>query len=162
MRTNSVITGLALALTLGATGVASAQGVASPDRPRDAQDSGFRRGAGGRGGAEATLLRGITLTPDQQAQLKDLRDRGRQQMDAERSQHDRGGNEARSQRQPGDTAGMGARRAQLEQRRDQRIAALRGILNADQQVQFDKNVAEMKAHAGERGHEGGPERPDQS
>ena len=163
MHTNSVITGLALALTLGAAGIASAQGVARPDRSREAQDSGFGRGPGGRGGREGMLLRGITLSPDQQAQLKDLRDRGRQQMDAERSQRDRGGNgEARPQRQPGDTAGMGARRAQMEQLRDQRIAAIRGILNADQRVQFDKNVAELKAHAAERGHEGGPERPDRS
>ena len=156
MRRNSLITGLALAL--GAAGVASAQGVGSPDRPRDAQDSGFRRGPGARGEREAMLLRGITLTSDQQAQLKDLRDRWRQQMEAERSQRDRGrgGNgEARPQREPGDTAGMGARRAQMEQRRDQRIAAIRGILNADQRVQFDKNVADLKAHA-----EGGPERPD--
>src|SRR5258705_6547250 len=49
MRKNSVITALALALTLGTAGVASAQGVGA-DRPRDTQQDGGRRGPGGRGG----------------------------------------------------------------------------------------------------------------
>ena len=147
MRKNSVITALALALTLGTAGVASAQGVGA-DRPRDTQQDGGRRGPGGRGGPEM-LLRGITLSADQQAQVKALGDRQRQQGEAERGQRD-------AARQRGDTTGMGARRAQMQQRREQSIAALRAVLNADQQVQFDKNVAEMKAHAPERGRE----RPD--
>jgi hypothetical protein len=40
---------------------------------------------------------------------------------------------------------MGARRAEFAKRVEQRIAAVRNILTADQRVQFDKNVAEMKA-----------------
>jgi Spy/CpxP family protein refolding chaperone len=151
MRKNSVITALALALTVGAAGVASAQGVGGADRPRDAQqDGGVRRGPDGRGGPETMLLRGITLSADQQAQIKALGDRQRQQWEAERAQ--RGGN-AGAPRERGDTTGMGARRAEMQQRRDQHIAAVRAVLNADQQVQFDKNVAEMKAHAPERGGE---------
>ena len=151
MRKNSVITALALALTLGTAGVASAQGVNGADRPRGAQEGG-RRGPGGRGGPETMLLRGITLSADQQAQIKSIGDRQRQQFEAERAQRDaaRGGN-AGAPRERGDTTGMGARRAQMQQRRDQHVAALRAVLNADQQVQFDKNVAEMKAHAPERG-----------
>jgi Spy/CpxP family protein refolding chaperone len=151
MRKNSVITALALALTLGTAGVASAQGVGSADRPRDAQEGG-RRGPGGRGGPEM-LLQGITLSADQQAQIKALGDRQRQQWEAERAQ--RGGN-AGAQRERGDTTGMGARRAEMQQRRDQHIAAVRAVLTPAQQVQFDKNVAEMKAHAPERGRD----RPD--
>jgi Spy/CpxP family protein refolding chaperone len=41
---------------------------------------------------------------------------------------------------------MAARRAEMEKRFEQRIAAVRGILTTEQRVQFDKNVAEMKAH----------------
>jgi Spy/CpxP family protein refolding chaperone len=157
MRGNSLITTLALALTLGTAGVLSAQGVAGADRPRDSQQEGARRGPG-RGGQESMLLRGITLNADQQAQIKTLGDRQRQQWEAERAQRDaaRGGN-AGAPRERGDTTGMGARRAQMEQRREQHIAAVRAVLNADQQVQFDKNVAEMKAHAPERGR-GRPDR----
>ena len=151
MRKNSLITALALALSLGAAGVATAQGVGA-DRPRDAQQEGGRRGPGGRGGPEVMLLQGITLTADQQAQIKALGDRQRQQFEAERAQRGNAG----AQRERGDTTGMGARRAEMQQRRDQHIAALRAVLNADQQVQFDKNVAEMKAHAPERGRD----RPD--
>jgi Spy/CpxP family protein refolding chaperone len=153
MQKNSVITAFALALTLGTVGVASAQGVGGADRPRDSQQDGGRRGPGGRGGPETMLLQGITLTADQQAQIKALGDRQRQQYEAERAQ--RGGN-AGAPRERGDTTGMGARRAEMQQRRDQHVAALRAVLTADQQVQFDKNVAEMKAHAPERGRE----RPD--
>ncbi len=148
MRKNSLITALALALSLGAAGVATAQGVGA-DRPRDAQQDG-RRGPGGRG--EEMLLRGINLSADQQARIKSLSDQQRQQWEAERAQRGNVG----AQRERGDTTGMGARRAEMQQRRDQHIAALRAVLNADQQVQFDKNVAEMKAHAPERGHD----RPD--
>jgi hypothetical protein len=44
----------------------------------------------------------------------------------------------------------------MRQRFDERIAAVRDILTADQRTQFDKNVAEMKAHRAEhRGRFGG-------
>jgi protein CpxP len=148
MRKNSLITAFALALTLSAAGVASAQGVGA-DRPRDSQQDGVRRGPGG---PEGMLLRGITLSADQQARVKALGDAQRQQWEAERAQRGNAG----AQRERGDTAGMGARRAEMQQRRDQRIAALRAVLTPDQQVQFDKNVAEMKA----RGPGRGGERPD--
>jgi hypothetical protein len=152
MQKSSLITAFALALTLGTAGVASAQGVGA-DRPRDAQQQGDRRGPGGRGGPEQMLLRGITLSSDQQTRIKTLGDGWRQQMEAERAQRGASGAQPRER---GDTTGMGARRAQMQQRRDQHIAALRSVLNADQQVQFDKNVAEMKA----RGPERGGQRPD--
>jgi hypothetical protein len=135
MRTNSLITGLALALTLGTAGVAAAQGVGSPGQ----QQEGGRRGPGGRGDQDATLLKGITLSAEQQAQVKDLADRQRQEMEAARAQ---GG---------GASGGNGDARAAREQRREQHIAAVRALLNADQRVQFDKNVTELKARMAERG-----------
>jgi hypothetical protein len=95
------------------------------------------------------LLRGITLSADQQSKLADLQRREREQFDANRPRRDGGPNgrsgEARPQRQRGDTTGFGARRAEFAKRFEQRIAAVRDILTADQRVQFDKNVAEMKA-----------------
>jgi len=150
--------GVALALTLGAAGVASAQSTDRPERPRSAQqDGGERRGPGGpggergRGGPDAMLLRGITLSADQQAQVQSLRERQRAQMEAGRAQ----GAERRAPRERGDTTGLGARRAEMEQRREQHAAALRSILTDEQRTQFDRNVAQMRERAAERGRDGG-------
>ncbi len=151
MRKISVTGILALALTLGTAGVAAAQGTARPDRQR--ADSTFRRGPGGPGGQNGLLLRGITLSASQQARLKELREGERKQMQAEHPQGHRDAG-AREARQRGDTTGMGARRAQMMQRREQQFAAIRGILNSDQRVQFDKNVTDMKARMGQRGERG--------
>lgn len=158
MTHRTLTTALALALTVAAS--AGAQSTSTdrgqrPERPRGAQqDSVGRRG---RGGPERMLLRGITLSADQQSKLADLQRREREQFDANRPRRDDGPNgqngAARPQRQRGDTTGMGTRRAEFEKRFEQRIAAVRNILTADQRVQFDKNVAEMKARRVERGPE---------
>ena len=141
MRKSTVITTLALALTIGVAGTAAAQ--------YGAPDSGMRRGPGGRGNPEAMLLRGITLSSDQQARVDQMADARRKEMEAQRAA--RGDSGARSERERGDTTGMGARRAEMERRRDAQIASLRAILTDDQRVQFDKNVAELKARMAERG-----------
>ena len=57
----------------------------------------------------------------------------------------------RRRREPGDSAAWAARRAEMEKRFDARIAEVRNVLTADQRTQFDKNVAEMKAHRAENG-----------
>ena len=79
--------------------------------------------------------------------------------DAQRKQFDaalpQGGRSARPER--GDTTGTGARRAKMEQQREAHIAAIRGLLDAQQRTQFDKNVAQMKARLSERGRNGRPE-----
>ena len=153
MKRSSFAAGLAVALTLSASvaTVATAQGRQRPDRAGGAQsDSGFRRGPGGQGrrggGPDAMLLRGITLSASQQARLEALRTGERQKFDAQRPRDGAGAGQrgGMGQRQPGDTAGMGARRAEMEQRREQRFASIRSILDAQQRAQFDKNVAEMK------------------
>ena len=140
MRRHMVITTLAMALTLGATAVASAQ----------SQTQDPRRGAAGqaegrRGGPGGMLLRGITLTADQKTRVEAITKREHEQRQAER-----GKNQGQA-RQRGDTTGFGARRAEMMQHRDQRIAELRSILNGDQRVQFDKNVAEMKTRMAQGG-----------
>jgi Spy/CpxP family protein refolding chaperone len=156
MKSSSFMTGLALALSLSAAGAASAQNAQSAQRPARGvaaqADSGFRRGGrGGRGGPEGMLLRGINLTDSQKARVEALRANARKQFEKE-------GGRIRpdaAQGQSRDAAAIAARRAEMEKRREQRIASLRSILDAQQRTQFDKNVAELKAHGPRQGRQGG-------
>ena len=143
MTHRTLTTAIALALTLAATaGAQSTDRGQRAERPRGAQqDSVGRRG---RGGPERMLLRGITLSADQHTKLADLRARERAQFDANRPRRERG-----------DTTGVAARRAEMEKRFEQRIAAVREILTADQRAQFDKNVADLKARRTADGPRGG-------
>ena len=153
MTHRTLTTALAFALTVAASaGAQSADRGPRAERPRgEQQDNVGRRG---RGGPERMLLRGITLSADQQTKLADLQRRDRAQFDANRPRRDaangRNG-EARPQRQRGDTTGFGARRAEFAKRFEQRIAEVRNILTADQRVQFDKNVSEMRARRADNG-----------
>ena len=115
------------------------------------------RGGGGGGGGmmmEQMLLKGITLSQAQQAKIDSLRQSERAAMQGQRGQ---GGDFAaiREAREKGDTATaqklMAEQRAKMEKQRDAHLAALRALLTADQQKQFDANVAEMKQHRGEWG-----------
>ena len=154
MKSSSFMTGLALALSLTAAGVASAQSAQRPARGVAAQsDSGFRRGPGGRGGRggqEGMLLRGINLSDNQKARVAELQANARKEFEKQ-------GGRARpdaAQRPARDTAAMAARRAEMVKRRDQRIASLRSILDSKQRTQFDKNVAEMKTRGPRQGRDG--------
>ena len=150
MTHRTLTTAIALALTLAATaGAQSTDRGNREERPRGAQqDSVGRRGPRG---PEGMLLRGITLSAEQRTKLADLRQRERAEFGANRPRRDDGpkgqDRAARPRRERGDTTGMGARRAEMQKRFEQRIAAVRGILTADQRVLFDRNLAEMKAHA---------------
>jgi Spy/CpxP family protein refolding chaperone len=142
---------LGLALSLGAAGAASAQSQV-PQRV-DHGGRGWRRGPG------EGLMKGITLTADQKARLKELRKNDR--SDASSQQMRKAMADARAARQRGDTAAarsqMEALRPQMQQARERQVAAMRSILTADQQRQFDANLAQWKQHAGERraGRNGG-------
>jgi Spy/CpxP family protein refolding chaperone len=132
----------------------------NPDRPE-----GGRRGQGGpgRGGMMmgGALLRGITLTDAQKTQLAKIEADERAQMQAQRGQQQgRPDFEAiREAREKGDTATMNRlmreQRAKMDARRDAQVAAIRGILTADQQKQLDANVAEMKQREAQGGARGG-------
>ena len=159
MRKNLAL-GLGLAVTLGAAGVTGAQIAQEGGRAQGAQqqqDSTKRRGPGGPGGF---LLRGITLSADQQQKLQALRPaRGAQGApDPQREKVRALMDEARAARQKGDSAGAAAKlqqaRTLMSQQRDQFAAQVRAILTAEQRVQFDKNVAEMKQRDAERGQRG--------
>lgn len=152
MHKTSLMSAFALVVTLAAS--AGAQSVDRTDRPArpqgTEQNGAFRRG---RGGPEGMLLKGITLSADQKQKLADLRTRDREawQKDHPRGANGQDGANARPRRERGDTTGFGARRAEMEKRFDARIAEVRNILTADQRTQFDRNVAEMKAHRAENG-----------
>jgi Spy/CpxP family protein refolding chaperone len=142
--------GLGLALALGATAAAQ-QHPGHEGRGNQKQEAGARRG---RGGPDGLLLKGIELTEGQRAQIAQLRKTQRDTMASRRDAMKKEFDAMREARQRGDTAAVRAQMAKLRQAREQErtrhVAAIRNILTAEQRVQFDKNVAELKQRAAER------------
>ena len=115
---------LAAALCVGMTSIAAAQGT----EPAKGQGEG-RRG-GGMGGL---LLKDITLTDAQKDQVKTIREKYLpQQVELRRAAQATG-------------AMDDATRAKVTDLQNKQAAEIRAILTADQQAQFDKNLAEIKA-----------------
>jgi Spy/CpxP family protein refolding chaperone len=145
MRKTMMASALGLALSLGAVGVASAQATQQPQRQEQGERGMRRRGPGGE------LLKGITLTADQKTRLQELRKQEKPNDQSRKAMED-----IRAARQRGDTASaraqMQALRPQMEQARERQLASMRSILTADQQKQFDANVAEWKQKAANRQH----------
>ena len=144
MTHKTLTTALALAFTFAATaGAQSTDRDNRAERPRGAQQDGV--GRRGPRGPEGMLLRGITLSAEQRTKLAELRRSERAQFDAKRPNGANGQTGAvRPRRERGDTTGIAARRAEMQKRFEQRTAAVREILTADQRTQFDKNVADLK------------------
>lgn len=116
---------LAAVLCVGITSVAAAQGA-----PPQGQGQGERRGdrMGG------MLLKDITLTDAQTAQLKTIREKYVPlQLELRKASQATGG--------PPDEA----TRTKMMDLQTKQAADIRAILTADQQTTFDKNLAEMKA-----------------
>lgn len=113
---------LAFALCAVSASVASAQAQG------DAQQGGRRGGMGG------MLLKDITLTDAQKAQAKTIREKYLPQMV-----------EIRRSVQATGAAPDDATRAKMTDLQNKQTAELRAILTADQQVVFDRNLADMKA-----------------
>jgi Spy/CpxP family protein refolding chaperone len=114
---------LAFALCAGLTSVAAAQGQPEP------QGQGDRRG-GGMGGM---LLRDITLTDAQKAQVKTIRDKYvPQQMELRKAAQGTGG--------PPDEA----TRSKMMDLQEKQAAEIRAVLTSDQQKVFDGNLKEMR------------------
>ena len=117
------IAALAFALCAGLTSVAAAQGQPEP------QGQGDRRG-GGMGGM---LLRDITLTDAQKAQVKTIRDKYvPQQMELRKAAQGTGG--------PPDEA----TRNKMMDLQEKQAAEIRAVLTSDQQKVFDGNLKEMR------------------
>ena len=150
----SILIGLGVAL-FASTAIAQA-----PDSARGkgkggrGGEFGQMEGRRGQGGPDGLLLKGITLTEGQRAQIAQLRKTQREQLDTMRDASKGDLAKLREAHQRGDTAAirvaMEKRRAVMEQERAQNVAAIRNILTAEQRVQFDKNVAELKAREAER------------
>ena len=108
----------------------------------------------GRGGRDGLLLKGIELTEGQRTQIAQLRKTQRDAMEAKREQGKKELESMRDARRRGDTAAVRAQMVKLsqarEQERAQRVAAIREVLTAEQRIQFDKNVAELKQREAER------------
>jgi Spy/CpxP family protein refolding chaperone len=112
---------LAAALCVGATSVAAAQG--SQSQPQ---------GEARRGEMGGTLLKDITLTDAQKAQIKTIRDKYvPEQMQLRKAAQATGSMDD-------------ATRAKIDDLRTRQAADIRAILTADQQAVFDKNLAELK------------------
>jgi Spy/CpxP family protein refolding chaperone len=117
---------LAIALCVGMTSVAAAQG--QPEQGQQGQGE-MRRG-GGMGGM---LLKDITLTDAQKEQVKTIREKYLpQQMELRKSVQATGG--------PPDEP----TRAKMKDLQEKQAAEIRAILTADQQKTFDHNLHEMK------------------
>lgn len=151
----SILMGLGLAVSVASTAIAQQQDTGRGQRGKG-QDRGgqFDRRGGQRGGPMGLLLKDITLTEGQRTQIAQLHKTERDQMEAKRTQRQAEFEKVREARQRGDTAAvrvaMQQRRQAMEQERARNIASVRQILTADQRVQFDKNVAELKAREAER------------
>jgi Spy/CpxP family protein refolding chaperone len=119
---------LAAALCVGMTTVAAAQSTESQQGRSEAR--------GGRMGG--MILKDITLTDAQKEQVKTIRDKYvPQQMELRKAAQATGSMDD-------------ATRAKMMDLQTKQAAEIRAILTADQQVQFDKNMAEMKARMDER------------
>ena len=149
MRT-SILVGLGLALSVAGTAVAQ-QPQDRQRPPRGGERVGEMKGR--RGGPDGLLLRDITLTEGQRTQIAQLRKTQRDAM-ANREKNRAQFDELRAARQRGDTAAVRkafeTRRAAMQQEREQHIAAVRNLLTAEQRVQFDRNVAELKTREAQR------------
>ena len=116
---------LAVALCVGMTSVAAAQG-----QPEPKEGQGEMRRGRGMGGM---LLKDITLTDAQKGQVKTIREKYvPKQLELRKAVQATGG--------PPDEP----TRAKMMELQSQQSSEIRAILTADQQKTFDKNLHEMK------------------
>ena len=116
-----------LAISLCAVGTSAC---AAQQQPEPGVQGARGAGMGG------LILQGITLTEAQKTQQKAIREKYAPQM--------------MLVRKTSQTTGTPMDQAKLAEIRSAQLSALRAIMTADQQVIFDKNVAEMRARRPER------------
>lgn len=147
----TIVAGLALALTLGAASVSSAQ-------------QGKRGGGEMRRDGMGMMFKGIELTDAQKEQLKAVREKhgmGEAMKTQMQAQHEA----MKALRENGDTAAlramrlqmreqMKARQEQMRQHHEAMISDVRGILTPEQRAIFDKNVTTAKEHMKAGGRDG--------
>lgn len=147
----TIVAGLALALTLGAASVSSAQQDKRGDRDMRRDGMGM-------------MFKGIELTDAQKEQLKAVRQK-HGMSEAAKTQFKAQHEAMKALREKGDTAALRAMRSQMHEQMKQRheqmqqhhdamISDVRGILTPAQQEIFDKNVTTAKEHMKEHGRDG--------
>lgn len=155
MRT-SIFVGLGLALSMAGTAIAQQPQAAGKAPRARAGERGQMDGR--RGGPDGLLLKDITLTEGQRTQIAQLRKTQHAQAQANREKNRGQADDLRAARERGDTAAVRkafeARRQAMAAERAQHIAAIRTLLTAEQRVQFDRNVAELKARETQRAERG--------
>ncbi len=114
-------------------------------------------------GADQALLRGITLSDGEKANLKAVHAKYASQMKAIREQYKPQHDQIRAARQRGDTAAIRSLMAQNSGERDQTRSLmtaerndLRGALTPENQAKFDANAATMKKRFAKRFGKGRP------
>lgn len=151
----TIVAGLALALTLGAASVSSAQQAKRGDRDLRRDGMGM-------------MFKGIELTDAQKEQLKAVREK-HGLSEAAKTQFKAQHEAMKAAREKGDTAALRSMRLQMQDQMKQRheqmrqlhdamIADVRGILTPAQREVFEKNLTtaneRMKARLKDRGHDG--------
>ena len=129
------IAALGVALLAGNTAIAGAQAPA-PGAPQQQGGPG-----GGRGFNRS--LNGIELTEAQKAKLGEIQAKYQPELQAIRESMQGGGDRA-------------AAFTKMQEVRDKMNPEIRAVLTADQQVIFDKNLAEQKARMEQMRQGGGP------
>ena len=151
------LSGLALALTLGSASLVAAQQPAQGEQAPTAQKQHqARRGQWqrGHGNMRRQLFKDVKLTNEQKAQIKSINQKYRAQAKQGREALRPVMQEARADRQKGDSAAARAvfernkgQFDKLRAQRQQELQEIRAVLTPDQQKQFDANAAQLKARA---------------
>jgi Spy/CpxP family protein refolding chaperone len=150
---------LGAAMVIGTGGVAFAQQTDSSARPRAEQQrdgqrraerGDRRRGPRGKGIARA-LFRGIELSADQRTRVQQIGEKYR----TERTQLRERARAGVPAGQRPDSAQRASMRASAQQLMARQRAEVRGVLTAEQQATFDRNVQEIEKRMSERRERGG-------
>ena len=151
MRKSRVI-GLVVASLVSAASFAQAQSSAPAPRHQQRAEGRGLEGRQGRGG----LFRGITLSADEKAHIKDIHAKYGTEAKSLRESLRPAMQDARAARQKGDTAGVKAAwnktagdREKLRALMDRERNEIRTALSSENQKTFDANVKEMQSRRAE-------------
>jgi Spy/CpxP family protein refolding chaperone len=146
---SAIVAGL---LVLGSAAVASAQNTQTPQTPRAQREHAARKHMGPGRRAGGAMLRGITLSDAEKANLKNVHAKYEPQLKALREQYKGQGKIAR-----GDTAAMRQRweanapqREQMKKIMEAERADLRAALTPENQAKFDANAKAMQERFAKR------------
>ena len=140
---------LGTALAIGMGSAIELQAQAAPAPQAGSENGTKERGErGSQGRATGVLFRDIELTDSQKTQVKAIHDRYRSQMQALRPEGPRGRGDSATRP---DSATIAQARTLMASRH----ADLRAVLTPEQQVAFDRNVAQVRERGERRAKEAG-------